>query len=150
MKLDRPVSYKIPEGRHRRLRLKNQTSFHLDLGNDNEEKPWDYWSNDSVVRVDLLLGPVDHPEQRHTVTFSERMPAKLVPTDVFDSRTFVEELNCDIGMMFSMIAAPHSTIELKLAKGKPLGVRVTLTIGQHYQSQVTVPFAQLKPFLKRY
>lgn len=149
MRLHGPVSFKIEQVQSKKLRLKSQTGFYLNISGENDDGPWDYWANESVVRVDLLRSIPHDNEQRLTFTFPERLSAKLVPTSIFDSHTFVEELNCDVGLLFSMLAAPHSVIEFKLGKGKNRDVRLSLAIGKYYKSHVRVPFDKLKGFLKQ-
>lgn len=152
MRIHQPVSFKIDNVKSKKLPLKNNAGFYLDIGDENEEndeRPWDYFSNNALVCVDLLLGPVEHPKHRLALAFPKRLSSKEVPDGIFDRRTFVEELDCDVGLLFSMISAPQSSIKIKRGQGKNEKLTITLTIGEHYTSQVSVSLKALKPFLKK-
>lgn len=150
MRLHGPVSFKIEQVQSNRLQLKTEAGFYLDIsGQSDDERPYDYYANDSLVCVDILLGAVGNPDHRQMLSFPGRLSAKNVPGGVFDCKTFVEELDCDIGLLFSAVAARSSTIKITLGKGKQAKVTITLTIGEDYSSEIVASRKQLKPFLKK-
>lgn len=149
MRIDQPISSQIATTKLVRARLKSGTGFHLEIGGEKDhDEAWNYWAKESFVRVDLLRPMPHDAELRLQLAFPDRMSARDVPPGIFDSGTFVEELTCDVGLLFSMLSAPHATIEVKRSKGDQLA-RITLAIGTRYASELQLPWSELKPFLSK-
>jgi hypothetical protein len=119
MQLHQPVSYEIVQVALKKLRRERKTRFHLNIGAEKGLETWNYWERGGVVQVDVIRSENGGEDARQTLLFPGRLNVRTAPTDVFDARTFVEDLNCDVGLLFAMLSAPHAVLKARVLKGKP-------------------------------